>query len=254
VVATHPFGESWTPTLVTSRSFGSKEPAGVELSMYEYTTACASDGKRLCVVRRLPGPDGHGNGACEVVVVQIAGAVRKLEELERQRKRAAESGFPTTVVARIDSLKKQIGGLQMTHEISGNIIDAGGPVLPLVVPSNKGEFLFARRSFVAAGRLKFLGEFEPNPVFKANKQEAEKHADFYRFTDNLFSVSRDGRWAASGTHIYDVEHLVPIRRLPFPALVSAFSRDGTSIYLFDPLREDLYTLESWAEKAAKLDR
>ena len=253
VIAMHPFDESWMPTLVASRHFGSKEPVGVELSMYEYTTACACDGRRFCFVRRLPGPDGRGGGACEVVVVPVAGAVRKLEELERQREKAAKRGFPTAVVARIDSLKKKLGRLQMTHEISGNIIDARGPVLPLVVFSRKDKFLFARRAFAAARRLKLLGEFKPNPVFKANKEEAGKHADFYRLTDNLFSVSRDGRWAASGTHIYDVKRLLPVRRLPFPALVSVFSKDGKSIYLFDPLREDLYTLESWMEKAARPD-
>jgi S1-C subfamily serine protease len=253
VVAVHPFGESWTPTLVASRYFGSKEPVGVELSMYEYAATCACDGRRFCFVRRLPGSEGRRGGACEVVVVPIAGAARRLEELEKQRKKAAERGFPTTVVARIDSLKKRLAGLQMTHEISGNIIDARGPALPLVVFSRKGRFLFARRAFAAAGRLKLLGEFKPNPVFEADEEEAAKHQDFYRYTDNLFSVSRDGEWAASGTHIYDVGQLQPVRRLPFPTLVSAFSEDGKSIYLFDPLREDLYTLESWMENAAKPD-
>ncbi len=67
--------------------------------------------------------------------------------------------------------------------------------------------------------------------------------------DNIVSVSSDGKWAASATHIYDIATRKILKQLPAPSLRHAFSRDGKSLYLLAVGGEILYPLSDWQKNA-----
>ena len=83
--------------------------------------------------------------------------------------------------------------------------------------------------------------------------EMVRRRDYFRVMDSIVSASPDGRYAASGTHVYDMKSKEPIRRLPFPSRTHAFSKDGKSLYAYDPNRRSMYLLEDWAKNTDPLE-
>jgi len=51
--------------------------------------------------------------------------------------------------------------------------------------------------------------------------------------DQILAVSPDGKWAASGTHVFNAATFASRQELPLPTSLVAFSKDSKQVYYYD---------------------
>lgn len=79
---------------------------------------------------------------------------------------------------------------------------------------------------------------EPLAVFPATRMSDTKEATWSAQINagpsgRVWAASPDGRWAATGTHLFDVARRLPPVELPMPTTAMCFSKDSKTLWFFD---------------------
>lgn len=237
------------PVLLRPFDFG-RTGDRVEMPNEVYSAICASNGAWLCMARRAP-LTAAGTSPYELIAYG-APELKSFYSLANLRETAKKRGFPPNIVKRIRETEEKVDGARSVYAISSKIAEEEGGLAPAILFVGPHQVIFGRRIIRLAGTMKVDGVLEPGPYSTDDRPGMKRRRDFYKYMDNVFSTSPDGKWAATGTHIYSVKTRKPIRQLPFPSSVHVFSKDGTSLYIFDPLRTKVYLLEDWEQAADRL--
>jgi hypothetical protein len=208
----------------------------IELDSDRRSSFCGSSGQWLCFLR--------AGAEVELIAYPISD-LKKHQALAKLKSEAGKQGFPANLLRQITDLEKEIQGTRSLYSLSwGSSSEEGGLVGKLVF-AGTSRVILGRRLFRLAQGITLEARFEPGPYATDERPEMRKKRSYFLYMDNIFSANPDGSVAASGTHIYSVKSRKPTRELPFPTSVSLFSRDGKSLYLYDPTRRSLYLLENW---------
>jgi hypothetical protein len=129
------------------------------------------------------------------------------------------------------------------YSLSGIVMLQEGTVAEKVLTwSSPDEFIFAKRVFrVSSQGIECAGNFET--VVPKSVQGHERLKLGLKFLENITTVSRDGRWAASGICIYSVSSRKVVRALPILSQIHAFTPDGKGLYVSSD--KGLYFLSDW---------
>jgi len=158
-------------------------------------------------------------------------------------------------MAAAQQCRQQIEEASRRYDMELGVLSREGLLYPVAHFAGRNKVIFARRVLELGNKVTNVGVFElpPSAKLMASSRLSPYEMRIARMIHNIFAVSSDGRWAASGTHIYDVSTLKPIRRLPFACGQMAFSRDGQMLYLYNVEQESLYTLLDWQKNAPPLE-
>jgi hypothetical protein len=235
------------PVLMNYYDLGRKKDLPA-MSLDDFAGACASNGRWLCMARRRRLASGHAGGGYELIAYHTT-SLKAIKGLNTARAAAKRGGFQPGAVKRISGLRKQVEAGRSVYQISGRTALTKGIPAPAIRFAGYDRVVFGCRIIKLGTTMKVLGTLEPGPYSTDERPEMKRHRDFYRYMDNVFSVSPDGRYAATGTHIYSLQTKKPVKKLPFPSTVHVFSKDGKSLYLCDDIRTRMYLLEDWEVNA-----
>ena len=214
-----------------------------ELPQDRAAVACGSNRSWLCLVRL---------GERIEISAYRAADLKKVQALTRLREDARRQGFPVSIVQQVTALETEIPALRRTYAIAEEALEPGAVIDDLVF-LGPSRLVFGRRVFALGKDLRLEARIPPGPYVADERPEMVRRRDYFRVMDSIVSASSDGRYAASGTHVYDMKSREPIRRLPFPSRTHAFSKDGKSLHMYDPNRRSLYLLEDWAKNTDPLE-
>jgi hypothetical protein len=179
----------------------------------------------------------------------------RIQFLEQCEAGARQPAQAAACIQAAQQCRQQIEGSCRRHEMELGVLAKEGLLYPVVHFAGRSKVVFARRVLEIGQKVTNLGVFELPP--SAKLLDASKLSPFEltiaQMMNNIIAVSPDGRWAASGTHIYDVNTLKPIRRLPFATRLISFSADGQTVFLFSVEHQSLYTLSDWQKNAPPLE-
>jgi S1-C subfamily serine protease len=191
------------------------------------------------------------DGSLELAAYRAAD-LKKFQLLGKLREEAKRRGFPVDLVAQMNALQRETRASRVVYAIEEQALEAEG-VPRAIVFLGSGRVIIGRRIIQLGKALSLEARFPPGPYVADGRPEMRQRRDYFLAMDEFVSASADGRYAATGTHIYEVKSRKPIRRLPFPSRVQTFSGDGKSLYLFDAQRRSLYLLEDWQKNAGAID-
>ncbi|MHC4503544.1 MAG: S1C family serine protease [Planctomycetota bacterium] len=249
VVITSRVGLFGSPRLLTGRDFRSAKPCPVPLAFERSAALVACDGGRLyflCLAtkRDYTSSTGAGSLACELAVYPLTKILPNIRAIARIHRTYPASRRPA-MDRKIYALYSGIRRFRLRHAMSLELFLVGLSGMSGIQPAGRSRIILARRSFKVSNGVFMEGLFESGPQVAGD--EASKL--LLEVMGNIRSVSIDGKWAASCTHIYDVRTRKILKRLPFTTSAQVFSRDGKSIYLFDRRRRLFYCLRDWATNA-----
>ncbi|HYE99311.1 MAG TPA: trypsin-like peptidase domain-containing protein [Planctomycetota bacterium] len=118
----------------------------------------------------------------------------------------------------------------------------------------KAGKLFYDRTILRLDKLDSqLGTLKPNPYSYSSNAQVRAFIDRFRHLDQIMAVSPDGKWAANGTHVYEVERFTVSNELPLPSPSVGFTRDSKTVWLFDFVNKALipFPVEATAGKKDK---
>ncbi len=116
------------------------------------------------------------------------------------------------------------------------------------IPVGHDRVIFCRRLIKATRRgLTTEQVLPPNPQWQELRGLSMEEHGFLMWLDRIVAVSPDGRYAASGSCVYDLERCVPIAQLPCLACSVHFAADGRSLFILDASGESLATIIDWRE-------
>jgi len=214
-----------------------------EMPQDRAAVACGSNRSWLCLVRL---------GERIEISAYRSSDLKKIQALSRLREDARKQGFPISVVQQITAIEAELPAMRRAYSIAGEALEPGA-VIDDIVFLGASRLVFGRRVFTLGNALALEARIPPGPYAADERPEMVRRRDYFRVMDSIVSANPDGRYAASGTHIYDMKSREPIRRLPFPSRTHAFSKDGKSLYMYDPNRRSLYLLEDWAKNTDPLE-
>jgi S1-C subfamily serine protease len=217
--------------------------SSAELGQDRGAFACRAGRSWLCLLR--------AQGSLELIAYR-ASDLKKFQTMTRLAEEARRRGFPVELVAQLNALEKETQQCRSLHTMDAQALENEGPP-PAIVFLGPHRVIVGRRIIRLGKELTVEARLPPGPYVTDERPEMRRRRDYFRLMDNIFSASPDGSYAASGTHLYSVRSRLPIRRLPFPSRVHVFSRDGKSLYLYDPHRRSLYLLEDWQANAGALE-
>lgn len=110
----------------------------------------------------------------------------------------------------------------------------------LLTWNSPDHFIFARREFKLGVKLECEGGFELSSY--ASLPETDQAHDA-SLLENIFSVTNDGKYAASGYCVYDASTRKILKELPFPSAVHAFTVDGKGMIIAGGA--GVYYFEDW---------
>ena len=73
----------------------------------------------------------------------------------------------------------------------------------------------------------------------------------FKYMAEMYSASPDGRWVASGSHIYSTRTRQPVYKLPFISPFHTFIYRGKYLCLLSLNRKRLYVWKEWKTHASK---
>jgi hypothetical protein len=152
-------------------------------------------------------------------------------------------------------IRKEVQNQTRTYDIEASLLAKDGLFLADMRFAGRDKIILAKRVLQLGDKIVKLGEFEapPGAADASGRRLSPAERAIARAISNIFAASVDGKWASSGTHIYNVATLKPVKRLPFVSVVQAFSADGRSLYLYDRGRKSIYFLEDWEKSAGDLN-
>jgi S1-C subfamily serine protease len=217
---------------------------GFELERDGGAFACRASRSWLCLLRF--------EGTRLEIIAYRTGDLKKFQLLGRLREEVKRRGFSGDLVTQTNAVEKEAQACRRLYSIDGELPAEGG-ILPEIVFLGPNRMAIGRRLFLLGRDLTLETHLPPGPYVVDERPEMQRKREYFRAMDAILSASPDGRHAASGTHIYDLKTREPVRRLPFPSRVHAFSQDGKSLYLHDAHRRSLYLLEDWQKNAGALE-
>jgi tetratricopeptide (TPR) repeat protein len=128
-------------------------------------------------------------------------------------------------------LTNTLNGLGKRHLISGHDPAQLGPRIFLDERSS--------RIFVGSVAVKTDKPETPVGVFRSPAHSLDKDPAVRAFTgrilgrDQILATSPDGKWAASGTHLFNATAFTLRQELPLPTSLVVFSKDSKSLYYYD---------------------
>jgi hypothetical protein len=164
--------------------------------------------------------------------------------------RAQLTGSPRNdQLQRVQKMIEQFNGMSKTYTISARVLSGESPTSSVFqLPGDK--LICSKRVLKISNKtIDLVGEFDSSSYVKTDNPEYAKAREFFKFMDNIFSVSPDGKYAASGTHIYDVNTRKILKKLPFPSIRHAFSKDGKNLYILSMKGHFIYPLIDWQTSA-----
>jgi hypothetical protein len=178
-----------------------------------------------------------------------------LLQIEEARRMSARPGANAAQYRkRISTLNQAVTKSLRTYEMDGRLMLKEGVFLPVLRFVDRDRLVFARRFLHVGFKIRKIGEFGLPLEAKALKGDSsDVPRRLAQAMSNVFSVSPCGTWAATGTHIYNVSTLKPIRRLPFTATRHVFSRNGKDLFIYDATHTSIYTLLDWRKNAPELE-
>jgi hypothetical protein len=228
------YSEDAPPTLLSRNSWGRGPDRQIPFRDLPSYIGADADGRSLILA------GAPGQPAFEFTVLSLPTTVQDYISLHTFRKRPNTS--PQTIAAYEQRFRSGIRRFTVATQPSG-------PVLPTV--------LLCRPSRLICGRLvvrlgltpRAEGIFEPSPYTRSNNPALRERRSFFQIMDSIVSVSANGRYAASGLCVYDVDTRKVLKMLPVPTLMHTFSLDGKHLYLANGTNRQLYVLEDWQKNA-----
>lgn len=214
-----------------------------EMAQDRSAFVCRASRGWLCLMRL--------QGTLELVAYRVSD-LRNFQALSKLREEARKRGFPIDLVTQANAVENETRSSRRVYSIDSQAVADDGIPSDIVFLGPNRVFL-GRRIIHLGKELVLEAKIPPGPYVTDERPEMKRRQDYFRSMDHIFSASADGRYAASGTHIYDLRSRKPIRRLPFPSRVHVFSSDGKSLYLYDSHRRSLYLLDDWQKNAGALE-
>ena len=124
-----------------------------------------------------------------------------------------------------------MNGLGKRHPIGG--VDVG-QLGPRIFLDERGARIYAGAVAVKTDLPeKPLGVFR-NPAHPMDDEPAVREVlGKILGRDQILAVSPDGKWAASGSHVFNAATFASRRALPLPTTMVAFSKDSKELYYYD---------------------
>jgi S1-C subfamily serine protease len=217
---------------------------GFEMAQDRHAFACRANRSWLCFLRF--------QGTKLEIIAYRTSDLKKFQLLSRLREEMKRKGFSGDLVAQANAVEKEVQSCRRLYSIEGELPTRDG-VPPGIVFLGPSRVAIGRRIMLLGKEMSLEVHLPPGPYVMDERPEMQRKRDYFRAMDTIVSASPDGRYAASGTHVYDLKAREPIRRLPFPSRVHVFSQDGKSLYLYDSHRRSLYLLEDWQKNAGALE-
>jgi hypothetical protein len=127
-------------------------------------------------------------------------------------------------------------------------------ILPLVLSVGRTDVLFGRTIYrLRSNELTEIGKLADNPDRDFLDGIVGKRHIFTKLIDTIFAVSSDGKYAASGLHIYDLQSKKPIKRLPAVSSLVVFSENNRDLYVYDEGHQSLLVVTNWLESLPPLN-
>ncbi len=131
------------------------------------------------------------------------------------------------------------------------LMQAGAPPHP-PIPVGRNHVIFCRR-LISVSRRGLTTEkvLPPNPQWAQLRGLSREDHQFLMWLDRIVAVSADGRYAASGSCVYDLERGEPMAQLPWLACGVHFSDDGRDLHLLGAAGDTLATVARWQETLSR---
>lgn len=107
--------------------------------------------------------------------------------------------------------------------------------LRFVMSIDRTGWVYANRSVLKRDKMDTIAATFPPEEFKgANAPGVAQALDAFGASAYVIQAgSPDGRWVATGTHIFSTEKFTMHKELPIPTPASAFSGDSKTLYIYD---------------------
>lgn len=231
-----------TPIQICKKTeFDEKDPLYISLNNEMYVCAAGANEKWACWVH------AGIQDVFSVVVVPASSFMSNVEKVVKYQDEARKKGVTRALIDRVNAALKEMDEKRMSYTISSVILAQEGTASDQMLFAGKDRLIFARRSFKIGKSVELEGLFEPSSLSRNPPPELREKLDDIRFLDNIFTVSEDGKWAASGLEIYDVETRKAVKRLPFPSAIHRFSDDGKSLYVYNGFQSVIHIVENWQD-------
>lgn len=148
----------------------------------------------------------------------------------------------------VDSMEQRFKSLIRNHAVTFEP-DPGALLCPSVSVCPPDRLICGRLCIRLGTTPRAEGVFESSPYTRSEHPAFKNRRPLFMVMDSIFSVSPNGKSAASGTCIYDVDTRKVVKLLPLITPGHAFSQDGRHIYFSGFLSPTLYILENWRETA-----
>lgn len=169
---------------------------------------------------------------------QLAAAEDQLAKLPQ----LSQSLYP-----RIEGLKKNLASVEKSL-----VLPRDPDSVLLTIPSikfvDRNRFICGHNLYSIGKDIQKEGSFDWS-VYSRKRNPADRRRSALQIFENIYSASSDGKYAASGFGIYDVESRKMIKQLPRPSMVHAFSKDGAHLYAADIEESVIYIMTNWKQNA-----
>lgn len=205
--------------------------AGEQGSLRVYSL---SDKKEYTLIGVMPGPLGYDARRDRLMVGTRQGLVEfdpdrlttLLKEMNRVRSLPNEAR----------AVQEQITKTIRTYPGAGG---GGGDYAQLLVHEKSAKLIYDRIVFRLDRPETQLGTLKPNPYSNSSNPRVKAFMDRYPFLDQVMAVSPDGKLAANGTHVFDLERFTVKLELPMPTSAAAFSKDSKTLWIYDFFNKSL---------------
>jgi S1-C subfamily serine protease len=202
---------------------------------------------------RLPNPLSHrfrfvassaNTGSTLVVLSRPVQGTLQTDTFPLSQLQQLFSTWATVAPQQRSALEDRITNLPTTVLLSMDELAAEGSFPRQVVASAADRLILGRRRYRIGAKLVHESTYAASEA-AGNPRAKPGERFLLQLFDNIVSASPNGKWAASWMNVYDAGTTKIIRRLPFVAGSSIFSRDGKTLYLASAKHNAVFVFPDW---------
>ncbi len=172
------------------------------------------------------------NGGWEFRALPVSPGISYLNQLASAEDQLAKlPQLSQSLSPRIEGLRKNLASVEKRFVLPRDP-DAALLTIPSIQFIDKNRFISGHDVYSIGRDIQKEGSFDSS-VYSRKRNPTERRRSAMQVFENIYSTSSDGKYAASGFGIYDVESRKMLKQLPRPSIVHAFSKDGAHLFAAD---------------------
>ncbi len=181
-------------------------------------------------------------------LLSIESRIKRVENDLIALQRAARTGDP-------DAIKQSMLRQQQLQDLQNQLVDCIKPISgpadgrrgyqtnyclqALFLDPAHHRLYFNRFAMDLDHPENILGQFEDVKVSSRTNFKVNNFFNEYPYYRQILAVSPDGKYAASGTHLFNATDFTAVCELPVPSTSVVFAADSRSLYLADPFNQQI---------------